>query len=68
MLRFLRRRLFLFVVESQNDVDIRKPLFYAMAQNGWPITSMDYLGTNIEDIFISVVDEAEKEIEGGNRR
>lgn len=58
----------LFVVESQNDVDIRKPLFYAMAQNGWPITSMDYLGTNIEDIFISVVDEAEKEIEGGSRR
>ena len=58
----------LFVVESQNDVDIRKPLFYAMAQNGWPITSMDYRGTNIEDIFISVVDEAEKEIEGGNRR
>ena len=56
----------LFIVESHNDVDIRKPLFYALAQNGWPIMSMQYLGANIEDIFISVVDENEKE--GGKRK
>ena len=57
----------LFVIESQNNVDIRKPLFYMLAQNGWPILSMQYLGANIEDIFISVVDESEKE-EGGKRK
>lgn len=50
-----------FIIESVNDADIRKPLFYAMAQNGWPIVSMEYLSANIEDIFISVVDEAEGE-------
>ena len=46
-----------FLVESQNDADVRKPVFYAMAKAGWPIISMDYLSGNIEDIFISVVDE-----------
>ena len=51
-----------FIVESVNDADIRKPLFYAMAQNGWPITSMDYMSANIEDVFISVVDETEEEL------
>ena len=49
-----------FIIESVNDADIRKPLFYAMAQGGWPIISMDYLSANIEDIFISVVDETEE--------
>lgn len=53
-----------FVIESQNDVDIRKSLFYAMAQNGWPIISMDYHSGNLEDVFISVVDESEKEQDG----
>ncbi len=46
-----------YLIESQDDVDVRKPVFYAMAKAGWPIVSMDYLSGNIEDIFISVVDE-----------
>ena len=48
------------MVESQNDADVRKPVFYAMAKGGWPIISMDYLSGNIEDIFISVVEEDEE--------
>lgn len=50
-----------FIIESANDADIRKPLFYAMAQNGWPILAMEYMSANIEDIFISVVNETEEE-------
>lgn len=49
-----------FLVMSQNDVDVRKAVFYAMAKNSWPILEMSYLNGSIEDVFISVVDEDEK--------
>ncbi len=48
-----------YIIESQNGLDIRKPVFYMLAQNSWPILSMEYAGSSLEDIFISVVDEAE---------
>jgi len=42
-------------------IDVRKPIFYMLAQNSWPILSLEFAGANLEDIFISVVDEAEAE-------
>ncbi len=48
---------FSFLVESESGVDIRKPLFYAMAEKGWPIISMQPEGINLEDVFMSVVDK-----------
>ncbi len=48
-----------YVIESRNEIDVRKPIFYLLAQNSWPILSMEFQGTNLEDIFISVVDEHE---------
>ena len=48
-----------YILESQNNIDVRKPIFYMLAQNSWPILSLEYKGSNLEDIFISVVDEAE---------
>ena len=50
-----------YVLESKNNIDVRKPIFYVLAQNSWPILSLEYKGSNLEDIFISVVDEAEAE-------
>jgi ABC-2 type transport system ATP-binding protein len=50
-----------YVLESKNNIDVRKPIFYMLAQNSWPILSLEYKGSNLEDIFISVVDEAEAE-------
>ena len=50
-----------YIVESGNAVDVRKPIFYMLAQNSWPILSLEFAGANLEDIFISVVDEAEAE-------
>ena len=35
-----------------------------LAQNSWPILSLEFAGANLEDIFISVVDEAEAEEHG----
>ncbi len=48
-----------FFIESNNNLDVRKPIFYMLAQKSWPILTMEYAGSNLEDIFISVVDEAE---------
>ena len=48
-----------FLVESKNNIDVRKPIFYMLAQNSWPILSLEFAGANLEDIFLSVVDEAE---------
>ena len=50
-----------FIVESKSNVDLRKPIFYLLAKNSWPILSLEFTGANLEDIFISVVDEAEAE-------
>ncbi len=63
-----------YLLESKNDVDIRKPLFYMLAKNSWPIMAMEFPGASLEDVFISVVDDTEKlenvknNKKGGNRK
>ena len=56
-----------YIVESKNNVDLRKPIFYMLAKNSWPILSLEFTGANLEDIFISVVDEAEAEESAGKK-
>jgi ABC-2 type transport system ATP-binding protein len=48
---------FVYSIESSAGVDIRKPLFYALAQNNMPLIGLEQQGTNLEDIFISLVDK-----------
>ena len=48
-----------FIVESKNQFDVRRPIFFMLAENSWPILSLEYTGASLENIFISVVDEAE---------
>ncbi|MBQ8441662.1 MAG: ATP-binding cassette domain-containing protein [Clostridia bacterium] len=49
-----------YMVESEYGVDIRKKLFFTLAERGWAIIGMEALGMNLEDIFISVVDKSEE--------
>lgn len=44
-----------YLVESQNEIDVRKPIFNMLAQNSWPILSLEPVGATIENIFLSVV-------------
>ncbi len=53
-----------FLIESKNDTDIRKQLFFMLSKNVWPLLSMELAGVNLEDIFISVVDDSEKKVGG----
>lgn len=49
-----------YMIESEMGVDIRKKLFFSLAERGWAIIGMEALGMNLEDIFISVVDKSEE--------
>ena len=45
-----------FEIESERGVDIRKPLFYAMSERGWPIIGLEAVGMNLEEVFIKIMD------------
>ena len=57
-----------YYVESQRGLDIRKVLFRTVAQNGWVIIGMESAGVNLEDIFLSVVDETPDNTKKKNRK
>ena len=50
-----------FLVESEPGLDMRRAIFNLCATHAWPIIGMEAVGLNLEDIFISVVDEQEAE-------
>ncbi len=49
-----------YTIESEAGTDIRKKLFYQLAERSWPLVGMEALGMSLEDIFISVVDLSEE--------
>jgi hypothetical protein len=49
-----------YLIESEYGVDIRKKLFYQLAERAWPMIGMEALGMSLEDIFITVVDKSEE--------
>lgn len=51
-----------FLVESDRGVDVRKPIFTLCAQKSWPIIGMAPSGTDLESIFIRLVDRSNGEI------
>ncbi len=46
-----------FDIESEVGVDIRKSLFYTLADKGWPLVGMEALGMSLEDVFVAIVDQ-----------
>ncbi|MBE6634278.1 MAG: ATP-binding cassette domain-containing protein [Ruminococcaceae bacterium] len=50
---------FNYMIESEPGVDIRKKLFFALADAKFALVGMEALGMSLEDIFISVVDQSE---------
>ena len=49
-----------YILEGLSDDDIREKLFYAMAENGWPVLEMKPSVMTLEDIFISVVTKGQE--------
>ncbi|NJD01650.1 MAG: ATP-binding cassette domain-containing protein [Ruminiclostridium sp.] len=50
-----------YIVESDKEIDIRKPLFFALAKVGYPILELRSLDMTLEDIFLQIVTQ-EKEV------
>lgn len=50
-----------YVVESEKDIDVRRPLFFAMAKAGYPIIELKSMDMSLEDIFLHITTE-EKEV------
>ena len=48
---------YVYSVECASGVDMRKSLFFSMAEQGWPIIGLEGVGTNLEDVFISLIDK-----------
>ncbi len=46
-----------YTIESEVGVDIRKNLFYTLAEKNWPLVGMEAIGMSLEDIFIAIVDQ-----------
>lgn len=46
-----------FVIESEKGVDIRKPLFYAVSERGWPLLGLEAVGMNLEEVFIKIMEK-----------
>lgn len=50
-----------YMIESAAGVDIRKKLFFTLAERGWALIGMEALGLSLEDIFITVVDKSDED-------
>jgi len=48
-----------YMVESEFGVDVRKKLFYTVAEHDWAMIGLESLGMSLEDIFITVVNKTE---------
>ncbi|MBE6597336.1 MAG: ATP-binding cassette domain-containing protein [Ruminococcaceae bacterium] len=47
-----------YMIESEVGIDVRKSLFYTLAEKNWPLIGMEALGMSLEDIFITIVDQS----------
>ena len=50
-----------FIVESERGIDVRKSVFNLCARMGWAILGLSPVGTDLESIFIRLVDRSEGE-------
>ena len=53
---------FSFIVDYSGSVDIRKMMFRALADKGWPILAMEGVEISLEDLFVKIIDSEKEEI------
>jgi ABC-2 type transport system ATP-binding protein len=46
-----------YIIESDKEVDVRRPLFFALAKAGYPIIEMKSMDMTLEDIFLELTTE-----------
>lgn len=53
-----------YVVESDRGTDVRKSVFNVCARNGWPIVGLSAVGTDLESVFIRLVERSDNPTSG----
>ncbi|NLK68249.1 MAG: ATP-binding cassette domain-containing protein [Clostridiaceae bacterium] len=48
---------FSYIIESDKELDVRKPIFNKLAEYGYPILELKSLGLSLEDIFLQLTTE-----------
>ena len=51
---------FVYIIESEPNIDVRKKLFRVLAEKGWPMLGLEAVGAELEDIFIKLTDKKDK--------
>ena len=59
---------FAYIIESEKSVDVRKSVFSLCVSNNWAIIGMEPHGTDLETVFIRLVDRSDGIIEPKKRR
>ena len=59
---------FSYIFESEKNVDVRKSVFNLCVSNNWPIIGMEPHGTDLETVFIRLVDRSDGAPETKKRR
>jgi len=49
-----------YSIEADASIEIRKPMFYALAQAQLPLIGLESAQANLEDVFISIIDEKQQ--------
>ena len=49
-----------YILESTNEVDIRKPIFFELAKYGYPVMEMKSLDLSLEEIFLQLTTREEE--------
>jgi ABC-2 type transport system ATP-binding protein len=57
-----------FIVEASASYDVRKSLFKLCVANDWPLVGLAPVGTDLESIFIKLVDRSDKKPDTSKRR
>ena len=58
-----------YVIESDKGIDVRKSVFTLCSSHNWPIIGLEAVGTDLESVFIRLVDRSDGIApEGGKKR
>lgn len=44
-----------YLIETDKDIDLRKPIFFEMAKHGFPIMEIKAVSSNLEDAFLKII-------------
>ena len=59
---------FAYIIESEKSIDVRKSVFNLCVSQNWPIIGMEPHGTDLETVFIRLVDRSDGLVDTKKRR